>query len=87
MTHGQDNRKPYDEFDSLTNQVQRSFASSLEHLQTDYIDSYILHGPSLSHGIIDADLEIWQTMEELVHSGKVQFIGISNVNIAQVEEL
>ncbi|MGM9451929.1 aldo/keto reductase family protein [Legionella bozemanae] len=85
--HGQDNRKPYDEFDSLTNQVQRSFASSLEHLQTDYIDSYILHGPSLSHGIIDADLEIWQTMEELVHSGKVQFIGISNVNIAQVEEL
>ncbi|HAT9146594.1 aldo/keto reductase [Legionella pneumophila] len=85
--HGQDHRKPYDEFDSLTNQVKQSFASSLEHLQTDYIDAYILHGPSLSHGIIDADLEIWQAMEELVCSRKVQFLGISNVNMAQVEEL
>ncbi|MBI2784817.1 MAG: aldo/keto reductase [Legionella longbeachae] len=85
--HGQDHRKPYDEFDSLTNQVKQSFASSLEHLRTDYIDSYILHGPSLSRGIIDADLEIWQAMEELVHSGKVKFLGISNVNITQVEEL
>lgn len=85
--HGQDHRKPYDEFDSLTNQVKQSFASSLEHLQTDYIDAYILHGPSLSHGIIDADLEIWQAMEELVCSRKVKFLGISNVNMAQVEEL
>ncbi|HBD9275098.1 TPA: aldo/keto reductase [Legionella pneumophila] len=85
--HGQDHRKPYDEFDSLTNQVKQSFASSLEHLQTDYIDAYILHGPSLSHGIIDADLEIWQAMEELVRSRKVKFLGISNVNMAQVEEL
>lgn len=85
--HGQDHRKPYDEFDSLTKQVKQSFASSLEHLQTDYIDSYILHGPSLSHGIIDADLEIWQAMESLVHEGKVRFLGISNVNIEQVETL
>ncbi|HHF7355888.1 TPA: aldo/keto reductase family protein [Legionella anisa] len=85
--HGQDHRKPYDEFDSLTNQVKQSFASSLEHLQTDYIDAYILHGPSLSHGIIDADLEIWQAMEELVCSRKVKFLGISNVNMVQVEEL
>ncbi len=85
--HGQDDRKPYNEFDSLTNQVKKSFASSLSHLQTDYIDSYILHGPSLSRGIIDADIEIWGAMEELVHEGKVKFLGISNVNIQQVEEL
>ena len=85
--HGQDHRKPYDEFDSLTNQVKQSFASSLEHLQTDYIDSYILHGPALSQGIIDADLEIWQAMEALVLDGKVKVLGISNVNIEQVEAL
>jgi diketogulonate reductase-like aldo/keto reductase len=47
----------------------------------------LLHGPSLSHGIIDADLEIWQAMEELVRSRKVKFLDISNVNMAQVEEL
>lgn len=85
--HGQDHRKPYDEFASLTEQVKQSFESSLDHLQTEYIDSYILHGPSLSQGIIDADFEIWQAMEELVENGKVKFLGISNVNIAQVEEL
>lgn len=85
--HGQDSRLPYDQFDSLTRQVKQSFASSLIHLQTDYIDSYILHGPTLSRGIIDADLEIWQAMEALVHEGKVNFLGISNVNIQQVEEL
>src|SRR5665811_658314 len=38
---GQDDRLPYAEFDSLTNQVKQSFSSSLSHLQTDYIDSYI----------------------------------------------
>lgn len=85
--HGQDARLPYDEFDSLTNQVKQSFASSLVHLQTDYIDSYIFHGPALSQGIIDADLEVWQAMEGLAHDGKVKFLGISNVNIQQVEEL
>ncbi len=85
--NGQDDQKPYDEFDSLTNQVKQSFASSLTHLQTDYIDSYILHGPTLSRGIIDADLEIWQAMETLVHEGRVKFLGISNINIQQVEEL
>ena len=85
--NGQDDRKPYDEFDSLTNQVKQSFASSLTHLQTDYIDSYVLHGPTLSRGIIDADLEIWHAMETLVHEGKVKFLGISNINIQQIEEL
>lgn len=85
--HGQDDRRPYDEFDSLTNQVQQSFASSLEHLQTDYIDSYVLHGPTLSRGIIEADLEIWQAMETLLHEGKIKLLGISNVNLEQVEEL
>lgn len=85
--NGQDHRKPYDEFDSLTNQVKQSFASSLEHLQTDYIDSYILHGPTLSRGIIDADLEIWHAMEALVLDRKVKYLGISNVNIEQVNAL
>jgi len=85
--NGQDARLPYDAFDSLTNQVKQSLASSLEHLQTDYIDSYILHGPTLSHGIIDADIETWKSMETLAHQGQVRFLGISNVNIEQIKEL
>lgn len=85
--NGQDERKPYDELASLTNQVKQSFASSLSHLQTDYIDSYILHGPTWSRGICDADLEIWLAMEELVREKKVIFLGVSNVSIEQVREL
>jgi diketogulonate reductase-like aldo/keto reductase len=84
---GQDERLPYDPSTSLTNQVQQSFTSSLAHLQTDYIDSYVLHGPTLSKGIIDDDLEIWQAMESLIHGGKVRFLGISNVTISQMETL
>lgn len=85
--HGQDSRLPYDAFDSLTNQVKQSFDSSAAHLQTDYIDSYVLHGPSLTQGITTDDLEIWQAMETLVQERKVKFIGISNVTMQQVEML
>ena len=42
--NGQDHRTPYDASADLTTQVAQSFDSSLEHLQTDYIDSYVLHG-------------------------------------------
>jgi diketogulonate reductase-like aldo/keto reductase len=43
---GQDQRLPYDPAASLSVQVAQSMASSLEHLGTDYIDSFVLHGPS-----------------------------------------
>src|SRR5882757_8236259 len=43
---GQDHRLPYDPAASLTDQVAQSMASSLKHLGTDYVDSYVLHGPS-----------------------------------------
>src|SRR5262245_15153046 len=42
---GQDHRTPYDVKASITTQVQQSFQSSLDHLHTDYLDSYVLHGP------------------------------------------
>jgi diketogulonate reductase-like aldo/keto reductase len=41
---GQDHRLPYDPAAKLFVQVAQSMASSLEHLGTDYVDSYILHG-------------------------------------------
>lgn len=84
---GQDHRKPYDESASFSEQVKQSFASSLNHLQTDYIDSYILHGPLYRQGITEGDLEAWQAMETLCRSGQVKFLGISNVNLSQLEVL
>ena len=43
---GQDHRLPYDPQASLSVQVVQSLASSLEHLGTDHVDSFLLHGPS-----------------------------------------
>jgi len=42
---GQDHRLPYDPAAPPGVQVAQSLASSLEHLGTDYIDSFVLHGP------------------------------------------
>src|SRR6185436_13642708 len=42
---GQDERLPYDPQADITTQVQQSFESSLKHLGTDRVDSYLLHGP------------------------------------------
>src|SRR3981189_2327034 len=47
---GQDHRLPYGPEASLTVQVAQSMASSLEHLGTDSVDSYLLHGPSSRDG-------------------------------------
>src|SRR5262247_436918 len=43
---GQDHRLPYDPAADLSTQVAQSMTSSLERLGTDYVDSYVLHGPS-----------------------------------------
>lgn len=84
---GQDHRKPYDEQASLTVQVQQSFESSLQHLGTDYLDSYLLHGPSAPEGLTDADWETWARMEDLVRSGRVKALGVSNVDLSQLQTL
>src|SRR5580700_9979623 len=52
---GQDHRLPYDPTASLSNQVAQSMASSLEHLRTDYVDSYVLHGPASGYEWTEAD--------------------------------
>lgn len=84
---GQDHRLPYDPEASLQSQVRQSLTSSLEHLQTDYIDSYVLHGPQSHPGLIDEDWEIWEEMEKLESEGLVRQIGISNVTSSQLHEL
>lgn len=82
---GQDHRLPYDPRASLTTQVEQSFASSLEHLGTDRIDAYVLHGPWAGRGWADADREVWRAMEALQRAGKVGMIGVSNISREQLE--
>jgi diketogulonate reductase-like aldo/keto reductase len=85
--NGQDHRTPYDASANLTTQVTQSFDSSLAHLHTDYLDSYVLHGPSQRQGLGASDWEVWAAIEGLYQSEKTKMIGISNVTAWQLTEL
>lgn len=84
---GQDHRLPYDPKAAFAAQVRSSFESTLQNLHTDYLDSYLLHGPSSYAGITEADMEVWGAMENLCESGQVRRIGVSNVAIHHLHEL
>jgi diketogulonate reductase-like aldo/keto reductase len=84
---GQDHRTPYDRSADLTTQVNQSFESSLLHLHTDHLDSYVLHGPHTRRGLIDADWEVWAAMESIQRSGRARTIGVSNVSAEQLTQL
>ena len=84
---GQDHRLPYDPQADFPTQVRQSCASSLQHLRTDSLDSYILHGPSVARGLSDADYQVWKEMEALCREGKTTFIGVSNVSLGQLRTL
>ena len=81
---GQDHRLPYDPKADYTTQVRQSFASSLDHLDTTYLDSYILHGPASSQSLNDVDWEVWRAMENLQKSGSVKLLGVSNISFEQL---
>jgi diketogulonate reductase-like aldo/keto reductase len=84
---GQGGRIPYDASADLTTQVRQSFDSSLSHLCTDYLDSYVLHAPYSRRRLGEADWEVWAAMEGLYQSGKTKMIGISNITAGQLTEL
>jgi len=84
---GQDHRLPYERGAGVATQVAQSFASSLEHLGTDYLDSYVLHGPSRRSGLAAPDWEAWRAMEALVRDGRCARLGVSNVSLGQLELL
>lgn len=81
---GQDHRTPYDASADLTTQVKQSFDSSLQHLHTDYLDSYVLHAPFSRRGLGAADWQVWAAMEALYQAGRTKMIGVSNITAAQL---
>lgn len=84
LPRGQDHRLPYDPNAPVAEQVRQSFESSLEHLATDRIDSYVLHGPSTPFGVTDEDWAMWKAMEALQREGRVRYLGVSNVSLEQL---
>ncbi|WP_318503119.1 aldo/keto reductase [Bacillus sp. T3] len=52
--------------------TKKAFTKSLERLQLDYLDLYLIHQP---YGDVYGS---WRAMEELYHEGKIRAIGVSN---------
>jgi len=82
---GQDHRLPYDADAAIPIQVEQSFASSLTHLGVEWIDSYLLHGPTSSEGLTADDWAAWRAMEAIHDSGRARMIGVSNVTLEQLQ--
>src|SRR5258707_9575280 len=84
---GQDHRLPYDPATDLSTQVAQSMASSLEHLGTDHVDSYVLHGPASGHAWSEDDVETWDAMVKERDAGRTRLLGVSNVSLRHLEQM
>jgi diketogulonate reductase-like aldo/keto reductase len=65
-----------------SNTVMQGFEESLEYLQTDYVDLYLIHWP-----VKGKFKETWKIFEEIYHSGRARAIGVSNFLIHHLEDL
>ena len=59
----------------------KAFNKSLEKLQVEYIDLYLIHWPN------KLNAETWRAFEHLYKIGKVKAIGVCNFKIGHLEEL
>jgi len=84
---GQDHRLPYDPAAPLAAPVGQSLARSLEHLETDYVDSLLLHGPWSNDFWTDADTEVWEAMRRERDCGRTRLIGMSNANLTYLDQM
>ena len=75
----------YDEMptrrDSSRARVMASIEKSLQRLQTDFVDVYLVHWPD-SEAPFD---ETMRALDDIVQQGKARYIGVSNFRLAQIE--
>lgn len=84
---GQDHRLPYDPAAAIPTQVAQSMASSLEHLGTDRVDSYVLHGPASGRDWTDDDVDAWAAMVRERDLGHTRWLGVSNVSLRHLVQM
>ncbi|WP_040458778.1 aldo/keto reductase [Limosilactobacillus antri] len=71
--------------------AKQAIDETLERLQTDYLDLYLIHWPANRKQFGDQAAEInaetWRAMEEAYHEGKIRALGLSNFMPHHVVEL
>ena len=60
----------------------QAFETSLEKLQTNYLDLYLIHWPQN-----ELTFETWKAMEELYEKGQIRVIGVCNFLIPHLKRL
>jgi len=78
------NRKPGQQFpgrDSSRENILNEVDISLQRLDTDHIDVYLIHWPDPTVPFEEA----FSAMDECVKAGKVRFVGVSNFTVEQME--
>ncbi|HJP17050.1 MAG TPA: aldo/keto reductase [Nitrospinota bacterium] len=73
---GQDPEQvPYDKNSPIESQVIQSLETSKKNLQTEYVDSLVLHSPMAPHSLL---MKVWNAMETIQKAGGARQLGISN---------
>lgn len=78
--------------------VEPFIKESLERLQLDYVDLYLIHFPictkpreaysKVPFEVDDTDhIAVWKKLEEQVDAGRTRTIGVSNFNIKQIDRI
>lgn len=66
------------------NKTLTAFSESMERLQLDYLDLYLIHWPAPNFNLY---IETYQALEKLYRDGKVKAIGVCNFDIDHLEHL
>lgn len=67
--------------DSSRPRVMASIEKSLQNLNTDYVDVYLVHWPDVNTPFD----ETMQALDDIVKQGKARFVGVSNFRLSQIE--
>lgn len=68
-------------YDQGYEQTKIAFQESLDKLETDYLDLYLIHWPA------EKFVDTWRALIDLYEDGKIKAIGVSNFQIHHLEEL